>query len=206
MKGSRIAVVDHGAGNLVSIAQGLERVGAEVEVVDSPRGLSGRDGIVLPGVGSTGTVMAGIRSGGFETPLRESQVPLLGICVGMQVLFDGSDEDDTECLGMIRGRVRRLQGAPTLPHIGWNDLAVTSGSALFDGLADPVVYFVHSFAPVPDDSSVVTATTEHGRRFVSAVQQGSVAGVQFHPERSGGTGLRILSRFVRWCEERSDAA
>lgn len=206
MSGARIAVVDHGAGNLVSIAQGLARVGAEVEVVDSGRDLAGAEGIVLPGVGSTAAVMEGIRNSGFEEPLCRAEVPLLGICVGMQVLFDGSDEDDAVGLGLIEGWVRRLEGAPTLPHIGWNDLEVVPGADLFAGLARPIVYFVHSYAPLPTDPSVVTATAVHGKRFVAAVRSGEVEGVQFHPERSGRTGLRILARFVRRCRERVDAA
>lgn len=206
MSRPRIAVIDHGAGNLVSISQGLERVGADVSVVTGPGGLEGVDGIVLPGVGSTAAVMAGIRSGGFESAVSDPQVPLLGICVGMQVLFSGSDEDDADCLGLIAGRVERLTDAPSLPHIGWNDLDVTRDTTLFEGLTDLVVYFVHSFAPVPVDESVVTARATHGRPFVAAVADGLVEGVQFHPERSGGVGLRILSRFVRRATEFAGAA
>lgn len=197
----RLAVVDHGAGNLVSISQALERVGADVAVVSRPEDLTGADGVVLPGVGSTGSVMDAIRSQGFDAPLTELTVPLLGICVGMQVLFDESDEDGTSCLGLIRGRVQRLENAPTLPHIGWNDLETTGRSELFDGLERPVVYFVHSYAPVPDDPEVVTATSVHGNRFVAGVRSDRVEGVQFHPERSGVTGLRILARFVARCGE-----
>lgn len=202
----RLAVVDHGAGNLVSISQGLERIGAETVVVDSPGDLDAFDGVVLPGVGSTGAVMDGIRRHGFEKSLRESEAPLLGICVGMQVLFDRSDEDDAACLGLIPGTVTQLVGAPTLPHIGWNDLEVLGGTDLFEGVDQPVVYFVHSYAPVPEDPQVVTATSRHGSRFAAAVRLGRVEGVQFHPERSGGTGLRILSRFVQRCREPVDAA
>ncbi|HLU53431.1 MAG TPA: imidazole glycerol phosphate synthase subunit HisH [Acidimicrobiia bacterium] len=202
----RVAVVDHGAGNLVSIAQALERVGAEVAVVESPDGLSGADGVVLPGVGSTATVMEGIRSHGFEAALAREERPLLGICVGMQVLFETSEEDGAGCLGILEGVVRRLEEAPKLPHIGWNDLEVTGRSDLYEGVADPVVYFVHSFAPVPSDPEVVTATSEYGARFVAGVRAGQVEGVQFHPERSGTAGLRILSRFVARCQEAARVA
>jgi imidazole glycerol-phosphate synthase subunit HisH len=202
----RVAVVDHGAGNLVSITQALERVGADAVLADDPAALDRIDGVVLPGVGSTASVMAGITDGGFDRPLRDLPVPLLGICVGMQVLFDSSDEDDAACLGLIPGRVRRLEDAPTLPHIGWNALEVTGTSDLYAGLEDPVVYFVHSFAPVPDDSGVVTATAVHGRRFVAGVRAGSVEGVQFHPERSGVTGLRLLARYVERCRSNRRAA
>jgi len=168
--------------------------------------LPGFDGVVLPGVGATASVMEGIDSGGFTPYLRALTAPLLGICVGMQVLFDGSDEDDASCLGILSGRVSRLEDAPSLPHIGWNDLEVVPSATLFEGLADPVVYFVHSYAPVPDNDSIVTATSDHGRRFVAAVAAGNVFGVQFHPERSGATGLRILHRFVATCQRARHAA
>lgn len=195
-----IAVVDHGAGNLVSIAQGLERAGARATVVDEPSGLEAAAGIVLPGVGSTGAVMEGIRRHGFETALRNPTVPLLGICVGMQVLFDGSEEDGTTGLGVLAGRVRRLVDAPRLPHIGWNSLETIDDPMLFAGLRTSAeVYFVHSFAPDPDDRQVVTSTVVHGRRFVASVRSGGVSGTQFHPERSGDVGLQILANFAAEC-------
>lgn len=199
---ARVAVVDHGAGNLVSISQALARCGAEAEIVSTPAGLAAYDGIVLPGVGATRTVMDGIEAGGFTRPLQTTDRPLLGICVGMQVLFEASEEDDAPCLGIIEGRVRRLEAAPSLPHIGWNDLKLRGEDPLFEGLVHPVVYFVHSYAPVPTRPEVVTATTEHGRSFVAAVRQGTVVGVQFHPERSGPAGLGILARFVASCRRR----
>jgi imidazole glycerol phosphate synthase glutamine amidotransferase subunit len=197
---TRIAVVDHGAGNLVSIARGLERAGADVRVVDHPEGLRSADGVVLPGVGTTGAVMEGIRSGGFEDALRSLDVPLFGICVGMQVLFDTSEEDGAAGLGLIPGVVRRLRHAPRLPHIGWNELAIRGADPLFSGLGPrPVVYFVHSYAPAPDDDGVVTATSAYDEPFVAAVRSGRVCGTQFHPERSGEAGLRMLANVVAEC-------
>lgn len=197
---SRIAVVDHGAGNLVSIAQGLRQAGAEVDVVDSPAGIPGADGVVLPGVGATATVMEGIRRGGFAAPLSRLGVPLLGICVGMQVLFEASEEDGASCLGLLGGVVRRLPAAPRLPHIGWNDLDVRHPDPLLAGLDPaPVVYFVHSYAPDPADPADVVATTSYGTAFPAVVRRGTISGTQFHPERSSATGLRILANFVTEC-------
>ena len=193
-----IGVVDHGAGNLVSIGQGLEAVGATVRIVESPADLTGTDGIVLPGVGHTGAAMAGLRSAGLVEAMRHPEVPLLGICVGLQLLFDASDEDGGDCLGVIGGRVTRLEGAPTLPHMGWNPTDLDPDEPLFDGLASGTpFYFVHSFAPSPTDESVTAATATHGRQFVAAARQGDIVGTQFHPERSGSDGLRVLGNFLR---------
>jgi len=197
---TRIAVIDHGAGNLVSISQGLRVAGADVVVAATPDQMDGVDGIILPGVGATGSVMDGLRSGGFIEVLQSPPVPLLGICVGMQVLFESSTEDGARCLGIIEGRVEELTGAPRLPHIGWNDVALTHPDPLFTGMGPgPVCYFVHGFAAVPADPAVVRATTDYGDRFVSAVRSGPVAGVQFHPERSGSVGIRLLANFVASC-------
>lgn len=190
-----VAVVDHGAGNLVSIRRGLERAGAEVRLATGPDGLVGAHSVVLPGVGATRTVMDGIDAAALREPLRHLDVPLFGICVGMQVLFDTSEEDEAECLGLIPGVVSRLVDAPRLPHIGWNDLD-RRYDPMFDGVPDEPVYFVHSYAPVPDDDATVVATSTHGSTFVAAVRSGMVSGTQFHPERSGRVGLAILSNVV----------
>ncbi len=191
-----VAVVDHGAGNLVSIAQGLVRAGADVVMATGPSDLVGVDSVVLPGVGATKTVMDGIDAAGLRGPLRSLDVPLFGICVGMQVLFDTSEEDDADCLGLIPGVVRRLRNTPSLPHIGWNDLRIERPDPLFDAIPSEPVYFVHSYAPEPDDPSTVIASSDHGDRFVAAVRSGSVSGTQFHPERSGRVGLAILANVV----------
>lgn len=191
-----IAVVDHGAGNLVSIGQGLARAGADVVMATKPTDLVGVDSVVLPGVGATKTVMDGIDAAGLREPLIDLDVPLFGICVGMQVLFDTSDEDDADCLGLIPGVVRKLRNTPSLPHIGWNDLSIERSDPLFEAVPEEPVYFVHSYAPEPADPSTILATSEHGDRFVAAVRSGSISGTQFHPERSGRVGLAIMANVV----------
>ena len=137
-----------------------------------------------------------------------SDRPYLGICLGLQLLFEGSDEDGATTLGVLAGRTSRLQDAPTLPHIGWNQVVRTREHALFDGIPDGAdLYFVHSFAGVPaaDSENVVIARTEHGRPFVSAVARSRLLGVQFHPERSGTDGLRLLANFVGLVREGAGA-
>jgi glutamine amidotransferase len=193
---SRIAVVDHGAGNLVSIARGLQRAGAEVAIAADPAELQGADGIVLPGVGTTGAAMERLTAAGMVEPLREWPGPLLGICVGLQLFFDHSEEDGTNALGLIAGRVQRLPRAPLLPHIGWNDVSFSPDPLFAHVPEDATFYFVHSYAVVPDDLGAVIAETHYGEPFVAAARAGKRVGVQFHPERSGPAGLRILANFV----------
>lgn len=203
---NRIAVVDHGAGNLVSIAQGLERAGADVVIAADPAGLAGVDGIVLPGVGTTGAAMARLSAADMVGPLRDWSGPLLGICVGLQLFFEHSEEDGTDALGLIAGRVRRLDTAPLLPHIGWNDVSFAS-DPLFSGVPqETTFYFVHSYAVAPEDPDTIIAETRYGAPFVAAARSGRRVGVQFHPERSGEFGLRMLANFVAACERGRDAA
>jgi imidazole glycerol phosphate synthase glutamine amidotransferase subunit len=198
----RIAVVDHGAGNLVSIEQALTSVGAEVSVARDAEGLRDADALVVPGVGAAAPAMARLERRGLVDPIRawiERDGPFLGICLGLQLLFERSEEDGATTLGVLPGRTSRLADAPTLPHIGWNQVVRTREHPLFDGIADGAdLYFVHSFAGVPaaDVEDVILARTDHGRPFVSAVARGQLLGVQFHPERSGTDGLRLLANFV----------
>ncbi len=202
-----IAVVDHGAGNLVSIAQGLEAAGAKVGIATQPNDLDSVAGVVVPGVGHTGAAMHGLRRAGLVEPLSEVEVPLLGICVGLQLFFEMSAEDGGACLGWIEGTVQRLQDTPRLPHIGWNNLRFSRHEPLFEGIAvDAPFYFVHSYAPVPVDRATVVATTQYGSEIVAAVRSANRVGVQFHPERSGPEGLRVLANFLASCTETTHVA
>ncbi|MCI0347318.1 MAG: imidazole glycerol phosphate synthase subunit HisH [Chloroflexi bacterium] len=198
-----VAVVDYGAGNLVSIEQALTYVGARAWRARRASDLADAAALIVPGVGAAGPAMARLRRGGLVEPIRDwiaADRPFLGICLGLQLLFESSDEDGARTLGILPGASRRLSAAPTLPHIGWNQVRRRRPHALFDGLAgDADMYFVHSYAGAPADeaSDAILAETEHGRPFVSAVARSNLLGVQFHPERSGSDGLRLLSNFVR---------
>lgn len=199
---TRIGVVDYGAGNLVSIGQALTHVGAEVAIVDEPRDLARVDGLIVPGVGAAAPAMARLRDQGLVEPIRDwigAGLPYLGICLGLQLLFETSDEDGAETLGVLRGRARRLANAPTLPHIGWNQVSRTREHPLFADIEpDADFYFVHSYAGELEATAerARLATTTHGDPFTSAVALDALAGVQFHPERSGSDGLRLLGNFV----------
>jgi glutamine amidotransferase len=200
---TRIAVVDYGAGNLVSIEQALSTAGAEVVLARRATSFADADAVVVPGVGAAGPAMARLRRRGLEGPIRAwigAGRPFLGICLGLQLLFEGSDEDGAVTLGVLPGRTVRLADAPLLPHIGWNQVERRRDHRVFDGIADGAdFYFVHSYAGVPRhpaDTDVTLATTTHGGRFVSAVARGALIGVQFHPERSGSDGLRLLANYV----------
>jgi imidazole glycerol phosphate synthase glutamine amidotransferase subunit len=199
-----IAVVDYGAGNLVSIDQALTSVGAHVVLVRSADELAAAaaDALIVPGVGAAGPAMERLTEAGLVEPIRRwiaDDRPFLGICLGLQLLFDGSDEDGATTFGILPGRARRLVDAPTLPHIGWNQVERRQPHPLFEGIAPAAdFYFVHSFAGAvaPEATDTVLAETTHGRSFVSAIARGSLLGVQFHPERSGDDGLRLLGNFA----------
>jgi glutamine amidotransferase len=198
--GVRVAVVDHGAGNLVSIRNALQLLGARVHVATAPAELEGADAILVPGVGASEPAMARLRKQGLVEPIIErvsAGAWYIGICLGLQLLFERSHEDDARMLGLLAGDVVRLEDAPSLPHIGWNRLEVRRSHAVLSGLPDGTpAYFVHSFAPLPADPGVIVAETEHGGRFPSLVASGRVIGFQFHPERSGDDGLRMLANLL----------
>lgn len=193
----RIALIDYGAGNVTSVRKGFLAAGAEVFIPDAPAELAEAGGLVVPGVGHFGTT-AGLTAGwrGSITELVQRGVPLLGICVGLQWLFDGSDEaPDVSGLGAISGRCTRLPAGQKVPHVGWNTLRVSRPSMLLEGVPDEsYAYFTHSYAAPITDACV--ATTTHGVAFASVVERGNIFGVQFHPEKSGTAGIRILGNFV----------
>ena len=222
---NEITVVDYGLGNLRSVTRGLERAGASVEITDDPGALSAADGVVLPGVGAFSEGMD--NAGPFRDALveqAEAGTPLFGICLGMQMLLTTSEEaeregqGDVEGLDLVPGRNVRFRGDLKVPHMGWNELDVQRGHPLVEGVdsvasktprADGAggsvdgecAYFVHSYYAEPDDEAAVVATTDYGTEFASIVasERGNVFGTQFHPEKSGETGLRILRNFIDLC-------
>jgi len=195
----RIAIADYGAGNLRSLASALVRAGADPVVTVNPAVVRDAPLALIAGVGHVESAAAGLARHGLDDALRDRVAagrPLAGICVGLQLLFGESEEGGTG-LELLAGRVRRLR-ARRVPHIGWNTVFATRPSALVDGVAGADVYFAHSFAAQPDDPDVVSATTDHEGRVVAAVEDGMIAGVQFHPERSAAVGARVLENLLRW--------
>jgi imidazole glycerol-phosphate synthase subunit HisH len=197
----KIAIIDYGMGNLHSAAKALEKVGAMVTVTRDPAQVRKADQVVLPGVGAFGDCMKNLHERELAPVIHEviaAGKPFLGICVGLQMLFEGSEEDpEVPGLGVFQGMVRKIK-APGLkiPHMGWNSLDLKKPSPLFRGLP-PVsyVYFVHSFHAVPDDMGLLTAVTNYGESVTAAVGRDLVQAVQFHPEKSSAVGLRILQNF-----------
>jgi len=194
----RVVLVDAGGANLGSVRYALARLGVDAEVTSRAADIARADRIILPGVGAAAPGMRLLRERGLLDVLRNPPAPLLGICLGMQLLFEASDEGDVDCLGLLPGRVTRLPGAPGIrvPHMGWNRLRRVASTALLDGIRDgEQAYFVHSYAaPVGADC---VASCEHGSAFAAVVQRGRVAGAQFHPERSATPGARLLRNFIR---------
>ena len=198
-----IAILDYGMGNLRSAEKALERVGAEVELTRDPDRVRAASGLVLPGVGAFPKAMNAVRELGFDRLLAEhveAGKPVLGICLGMQLLFESSTEHGgAEGLGLLDGEVIELD-APGLkvPHIGWNEVSWANGSSLHEGLPAPAAFYhVHSFAPRVSAEDEVIGWSTYGSRFPSVVGRGNVFGVQFHPEKSGRDGLALLANFVR---------
>jgi len=198
-----IGVIDYGMGNLHSVEKALDRLGAPCRRIDHPDACDELQALVLPGVGAFDPAVERLRQGGWDALLRQWQTdarPLLGICLGLQLLFDGSDEGQQPGLGLLAGRVEALPAEPRepRPHMGWAPLLPDRATPLLDPAASPPwMYFVHSFAAVPRDDACVTARVAYGgTTVVAAVGQGALQAVQFHPEKSGQAGLQLLQRWL----------
>jgi glutamine amidotransferase len=198
-RGVEVALADYGAGNLRSVSSALERAGARPSVTGDPRQVELAPLTVIAGVGNTGAAAKGLEERGLASALLgrvRSGRPLLGICVGMQLLF-GESEEGGAGLAILPGRVERLR-AGHVPHMGWNELHVTAPTLLLDGLDGEDVYFAHSYACVPDATITVAEVGHDGTAVVAAIEHGSVAGVQFHPERSAAAGAQVLRNALAW--------
>jgi glutamine amidotransferase len=212
-RAAKVALVDYGAGNIRSVAKALERSGLDVEVTASPAVVLAADGVVLPGAGAFADAMATLRSTGLEDAVKQTidaGRPYLGLCVGIQVLFEEGDEHGpTSGMGVFGGRVERFPAKQSdgtrlrVPQIGWNEVRFQGEHPMIERLpAQDHYYFVHSYRPTPTDSSIVSGVCDYGGNFAAAVANPSVFAVQFHPEKSQGAGKRLLDAYRYWVEEK----
>jgi glutamine amidotransferase len=202
-----IAIVDYRAGNLTSVARALEHLGHRCEITDDATRIRRADRVILPGVGAAGATMENLRALGLDRVLRDDVAqagkPFLGICIGIQILMERSEEDRAECLGVIAGNVVRFPAANggerlKVPQIGWNRVRQTKPHPVFAGVPDNThFYFVNSYYPVPADSSLRIATSDYGVPFTTAIARDNVIATQFHLEKSGAVGLKLLDNFCR---------
>lgn len=198
-----IAIIDYGRGNLFSVEKAFAKLGADAIVTNDIEKIRRADKVVLPGVGAFGDCMETLKKAGLIPVIQEAAAsgkPFLGICLGLQLLFERSEESPGVAgLGIFKGAIRQIV-APNLkvPHMGWNSLSLRNATPLLKGLPEnPYVYFVHSFHAVPEDASIITAVTEYGSELTAAVGRGNVQAMQFHPEKSSSVGLKILESFVK---------
>jgi imidazole glycerol-phosphate synthase subunit HisH len=199
-----IAIIDYGMGNLHSVSKAVERLGYEAVVTSDADEILRADGAILPGVGAFGDAMANLQETGLDRVVREfaaSGKPLLGICLGMQLLFSRSEEyGEHEGLGLLPGQVVRFRGEYKVPHMGWNRLVYHQQSPLLDELEEGHVYFVHSYHALPERTEDLIATTDYHQPVTAIVGRGNVFGMQFHPEKSGDVGMKLLSNFLELCK------
>lgn len=196
-----ITIIDYGAGNLRSVVNAIRSLGCEPVITSDPEVVLGALAVVLPGVGAAGDTMVNLKRLGLADAIRQvtaADRPFLGICIGLQVLFASTEEGGWhECLGLFSGRVRRLPNGLKVPHMGWNQVKQKMSHPIFDGIPDGVnFYFVHSYYVDPEDRGLIAGETEYGIPMCSAVARGNLAAVQFHPEKSGEVGLRVLKNFM----------
>lgn len=199
-----IAIIDYDAGNLTSVVRSLKALGVEAQVTRDPAVVAGASRVVFPGVGAAGKAMATLQAWGLDLALKESfqkGVPILGICLGAQIILEHSEENDAHCLGLLPGHTRALPRQPDLkiPHMGWNRVRFLRPHAVFQGLPEAAeYYFVHSYYPAPAQAAMILGVTEHGIAFPSAIGRRNLVATQFHPEKSGRFGLKILENFLAW--------
>jgi len=200
-----IAIVDYRAGNLTSVLRAVRHLGHPAEITDDPDKVRAADSVVFPGVGAAGETMANLAALGLDRVLKEDVYragkPLLGICIGVQVIFERSEENDTQCLGLLPGEVRRFPSDAGLkiPQIGWNAVRQIEPHPIFDGVPDNAeFYFVNAYYPAPAQSTLTFATTDYGIPFASVVGCGNLIATQFHLEKSGAVGLKMLDNFCNW--------
>ena len=199
-----ITIIDYGAGNIKSLTNALDRIDVAWKVTNNPKEVAAASRIIMPGVGSARAAMAELRKRGLVEIIQNTRAPFLGICLGMQILFDYSEEGDTECLGILKGRVKKFyEKRVKVPQMVWNSLRVQNSKCkvksyrdIFDDIIDnSYFYFVHSYYCIPEDKNIIIATANYGGEFCAAVQQENFYGVQFHPEKSGEAGMKLLARF-----------
>lgn len=207
-----VVIVDYGAGNLRSVARAVAHAGYEPLVTSQPELIGDAWSLIVPGVGAAEDIMTNLNAGGFVEPIRDyiaSGRPFLGVCMGMQALFDLSEEGGRhECLGILPGKIVRFAEGLIVPHIGWNTVHIDAAHPVFGGIAqDGYFYFVHSYHAEPNDPTIVIGTTEYeGGRFPSVVGRDNMIATQFHPEKSGANGLRFYANFIRLARERGSIA
>ncbi|MBD2864668.1 imidazole glycerol phosphate synthase subunit HisH [Paenibacillus oceani] len=198
-----IAIIDYGMGNLHSVSKAVERLGFEAVVTSDPEVILSASGAVLPGVGAFGDAMSNLRETGLKETVLEyaaSGKPLLGICLGMQLLFTESEEHGQHNgLNLLPGKVVRFRGPYKVPHMGWNRLSFRRSSPLLEGLEEGHVYFVHSYHVIPEETNDLLATTDYYQAVTAIVGRGNVYGMQFHPEKSSDLGMKLLERFLKLC-------
>lgn len=200
-----LAVIDYGAGNLRSVANAITSLGYCASITSKPQDVLEAKAVIFPGVGAAGDTMESLKKLGLADALSQyiaEKRPLFGICIGLQLLFTGTEEGGWhECLNIIPGRVRKLPAGLKIPHMGWNQVKQKAKHPLFAGIPDNAnFYFVHSYCAQPDDTSVVAGETEYGVSFCSAIARGNLVATQFHPEKSGEYGLRMYHNFLRMAE------
>ena len=204
-----IAIIDYKAGNITSVARALQNIGQDFVITDDTKELEAASHVIFPGVGAAGDAMVNLRQKKIDTWMKDwisEGKPLMGICLGTQIVLDYSEENETKCIGLVRGSTKLFPDnlkehgrSLKIPHMGWNNVEFTRSHPVFAGLSkDAEFYFVHSYYPAPTDDSVVLGLTDYGIKFCSVLAQKNLVAMQFHPEKSGRPGLQILRNFCKW--------